>query len=106
RNMFNTNNMQQYGIGVHINKKINSDNTVFVNATYKKDKHFFRQDRVTPLTYESLSDYDRNTLSLDVLWKTKRNAYSNSLYSLSFVLLQGQDFNHCILKDHYVYYML
>lgn len=104
RDMFYTNNMQRYGVGVHLNKEINSDNTVFVNATYKKDRQFFRQDRVTPLTYESLSDYDRNTLSLDVLWKTKRNAYSNSLYSLSFEMLQGQDFNHSILKNNYVYY--
>lgn len=104
RDMLYTNDMKRYGGGLHLSKAVDQNNTIFANATFVKETQLFKQDRINPLTYEALNTYDRNSTSVKLLWKSKRDDYRSALYKLSVGVVQGKDFNYSILKNNYVYY--
>jgi len=97
------NDFDRYGANVLLSKQINNGNILFVKAGWLHEQQFFKFYDSSPLMYNPLNKYNKNSYSFDILWKQGNLSNTPRVYRLQGALVDGRDYNYAIEQNNYVF---
>lgn len=95
--------IKRRGAAVNVLLKASPLSKLYVNARYVKEEQAFRRNDTSPKTYESLNDYAKDIVELDLLWKRTMSQNTNLYFSVWGKMEDGNDYNYSLLRNNYIY---
>lgn len=104
RDMNYNDDIDRYGISLMASRKLNPRYTLFAKAEFIQENQFFKFYDSSPLTYQPLNEYSRQSLKGEVFLNNKgHNPEISNSYRLKFGIIRGDDFNYDIMTRNYVF---
>ncbi|HMR18752.1 MAG TPA: hypothetical protein PKA53_05595 [Sphingobacterium sp.] len=103
RDITYNNDMDRYGISLHLHRSFGEENTLFVNVSLIDETQLFKRYQTNELTYDPLNEYQRKNYLIDLLWHRYTDENRNAVYTITAGIIEGRDYNYTIFKNNYVY---